>query len=57
MARLRLYPTNLRRAVVFLLNHADKAITVTLPDSYFDILTGEPVSRSLPLGSREVKIL
>jgi beta-galactosidase len=43
--------------ILFLLNHSDKPAMVTLPDGCVDALTGQPVSRSLGLGSREVKIL
>jgi beta-galactosidase len=42
---------------LFLLNHTDAAATVTLPGSYADALTGEPLGRELQLGAREVRIL
>jgi beta-galactosidase len=42
---------------LFLLNHTDEPARVTLPEGYVDALAREPVSRSLGLGSHEVKIL
>jgi beta-galactosidase GanA len=43
--------------VLFILNHTDESVMVTLPEGYVDALTGESVLRSLGLGSRKVKIL
>ena len=43
--------------VLFLLNHNDAPVTVTLPTRYADALTDEAVSQELRLGPREVRIL
>lgn len=43
--------------ILFILNHTDEPAKVALPNGYIDALTGQPVPRSLGLGSREVKIL
>jgi beta-galactosidase len=43
--------------VLFLLNHNDEKVTVTLPTCCADALTGEPVAQELRLKPREVRIL
>jgi hypothetical protein len=53
--RLPFYPYGM--IANFLLNHTDAASSVTLPGSYADALTGEPVGQALDLGPREVRIL